>query len=846
MRVDVFPEHATPAPGQPVVLTVQVFNSAPVISAHRIRILGVDEKWVSVDHDQLSLFPESTGVVTVTITLPAGIPSGTRRIAIQVHELTPPSRTETVNVDLTIPAEQGARIAVDPVSVTGGSKTTVGVTLANDGNTELTLRLDAVDEEDKLTFVFDPPVVELSPGERITASAKIKGKRPFAGTPKPRTYTVRALGTDPPLEAFGSFVQNPRLSRGTLGLVGLLAAVSVFAVVIAMSFAKVVDKSTADRDLLLQVIQGRRTGAVTNPGSLGGTVALLTSGAGVAGVTVEAFESSNTSTPVLTTATADDGTYTVGGLGEGSYKLRFQGAGFNELWYPQSLTADNAKAVELQAGQNQRGLDVRLGGVPGKLSGRVNGDAAGATVSLFLPGGATAGGNGTGTNASTLVNGTTQTVPTVPTSDPAAATLGALVASTTVGGDGAFVLANVPSPSTYDLVVKKDGFATEVQRVNLGAGEERAGIEIVLRKGDGLIQGKVFDANGPLGGATITASDGKSTAATVSLTQDDVGGFTLRNLPTPATLTLLVSKTGFATQSLTLSLATAQQLTGVVVTLSGGSGSISGTVSLASNGAPAGGVSVVVSDGSITLQTVTLSVGAVGSYQVTGLPVPSTYTVTFSRADLASITQAVDLDTFGQRDRSDIGASMPDATGAVTGTVTELDSLPVEAVGEVAVSLSDGTTTLRTTSATDPTPGRYLIANVKPGTYTLTFDRRGASPVSFIVSIGAGQILVQDAQVGEPAAIVGRVLIASGPNAGQPLQNAEVRLFVLSQYPNTVLTKVQTDELGNFVFTDLVAPESYLLEFAYPPGAPAQTTRTLFTLAAGETRAVPDVPLSTG
>jgi hypothetical protein len=845
MRIDVFPEHATPAPGEPVLLTVQVFNSAPVISAHRIRVLGVDEKWVTVDHDQLSLFPESTGVVLVTITLPAGIPAGMRRISIQVHELTAPNRTETVNVDLTIPAEQGARISVDPIAVTGGTRTTVGVMLANDGNTDLHLTLDAVDEEDKLSFHFDPPIVDLSPGERITSSARIKGRRPFAGSPKARTYTVRALGTDPPLEAFGSFVQQPRLSRGVIGLVGLLAAVSVFAVVITMSFAKIVDKSSADRDLLLQVVQGRKAGTVTNPGSLGGKVSLLTSGAGVGGVTVETFDSGNTGAAISTTATAADGSYVVSGLPKGSYKLRFQGAGFSELWYPQSLIPDNAKAVDLQPGQNAAGLDVRLGGVPGKLSGKITGDAAGATVALYLPGGSSAaGGNApsSGTGVA-LANQATSTTTPAPTSAVDTNGLGALVNSTSVAADGAFVLENIPSPSVYDLVIQKDGFATEIQRVNLSAGEERAGIEVLLRKGDGLIQGKVFDASGALGGATITASDGKSTSATVSLTQDNVGSFTLRSLPTPATLTLLVSKAQFATQSLTLTLAPGQQLTGVVVTLSGGAGSISGTVLLANGGTPAGGVGVQITNGSITLQTVTLSVGTVGSYEVTGLPVPSTYTVTFSRPDLASITQAVDLDPFVKRDATNINGSMPDATGRVFGTITEETSqIPI---GEVDVQLTDGTTTFRTKSASQPSPGDYLIAGVKPGTYTLTFDRRGATPVSLIVSLGAGQALQQDAVVGKPASITGSVDFINNVNVHQPLQNAEVRLFVLSQYPNTVLTKTTTDANGNFSFTDLVAPESYILEFAYPAGAPAQTTRTLFTVQPGTNPIISTVTLTT-
>jgi len=78
MRIDAFPAHATLIPGQPAVVTVQVFNTSPVISAHTIRVLGVDPSWVTLDQTQLSLFPDTTGSVVVTITLPRGIPAGTR------------------------------------------------------------------------------------------------------------------------------------------------------------------------------------------------------------------------------------------------------------------------------------------------------------------------------------------------------------------------------------------------------------------------------------------------------------------------------------------------------------------------------------------------------------------------------------------------------------------------------------------------------------------------------------------------------------------------------------------------------------------------------------------------
>jgi uncharacterized surface anchored protein len=239
-----------------------------------------------------------------------------------------------------------------------------------------------------------------------------------------------------------------------------------------------------------------------------------------------------------------------------------------------------------------------------------------------------------------------------------------------------------------------------------------------------------------------------------------------------------------------------------------------------------------------------LSVTPLGTYKVSGLPVPGTYTVTFSRPDLADVTQAIDLDPFSRRDVTGINASLPDATGAVAGTVHEVN-LGGPGVGEVDISLSDGATTYRTKSATSPTPGQYLIPNVRPGTYTVTFARKGATPVSFIISIGAGQLVGQDAAVSVPASISGSVDFVDLASVHHPLPGAEVRLFVLSQYPNTILTKTTTDVNGNFSFTDLVAPESYLIEYAYPPGAPAQTTRTLFTISAGANTSVATVTLTT-
>ena len=854
MRVTTSASVVQITPGQPSTVTVDVFNSSDVISAYRIKVLGLDQQWVGMTpEDPLPLFPGTSGVAILTITLPKGIPAGVRRAEIQVNELTQPLRSELVRLDLSVPAELGLTISIDPVSSVGRKRATIGVLVENTGNDERNVVLAVVDEEDKLKADIGTPLIVLAPGERVSATAVLKGKRKLAGTPIVRPFVVQAQGSEPPVQAFGTFVQKPLISRGLLALAGLLLAVSVFATVITASLARVVDKSSADRDLVLQVVRGSEGGGTGGQGVVSGTVQLLALAKPLAEVTVAAFEAANTATPVASTATVADGTYSLVGLALGTYKIRFEGAGFTDLWYPAALTAADALPIDVGAAP-VTGIDADLDGIPATITGKVLGDdPAGATVTLALPGGSTTGSTGSPT---------------------AAAEAGAVVASVTVDATGTFTLEKVPSPRIYDLVVAKPGFVPETQQVELGGGERREGISFALRKGDGLISGHVSSPDGLLGGVTITASDGHATSATVSLTTGDLGAFTLRDLPTPSTLTVLFSATGFASQTLTLTLDAAQQLDGVDVTLGVGSGSISGTVRLTKGVPPitsvAGGVSVSVSNGQVVLQTRSLSVavpgactaidttGCIGSYTVDGLPVPGNYTITFSRSDLADQTRSIDLDAFGNRTRSKVDATLLSATASVFGTVNEVVSSGGSDVrrglGEIQITLASSTATFQVTSASVPTPGAYRIDAVAPGTYSLSFNRPGARPISQIITLRAGDEIQVDQTLGAASSITGRVLNLDGTSI---VSGAEVRLFQADKYPATRLATIITGTDGLFVFPNVDGPQSYIVEIAYPQASPGQVTKTVVvgasgsipgatTCALGDACAIGDVRVDTG
>lgn len=844
MRVDVTPRKADIVPGQAMAVVITITNNSLVIGGYAIRVLGADPGWVQLDADQVSLFPDESRTVTATITAPHGIPAGLRRIAVQVRELTPPQATSITAIDLTVPSDRSVQVRLDPVAVTAGRRASFSLLVENTGNSTLRARLAGEDPEGRVRFHFEPTLVSLGPGEHAVVDLHAEARRPIAGSP-----TVRVLNvfldelpadlfdrTRPPPEhedraavATGTFLQRSLLTRGALSLLGLLAAVTVFAIVITVAMSRLVGQSAADRDLALQVAAARNAGSEIGTSGIAGQVRLLTSKKPVPGVSVVVFAATNTASPLATTATDDQGRYAVTNLASGQYKISFRGAGFVQLWYPGATSDADATIVRLAPGQQLNGLNVTLGGVPATISGTVSGEDV-STAKLYLE--------------TTSVTSTTGVAPNAQRAEPIPQPPGppdngsAVVQSVPIGGDGAFTLTNVPSPSIYLLVVVKTGYATSTQRIDVGAGEHRTGVALLLRKGDGLISGTVSDASGPLPDVTITATAGQSTASTVSLTEGTPGAFTLRQLPTPASFTVVATKTGYATQTLTLTLSAGQKLTGVAMMLGQSAGSLRGTVTSLPSNRPAAGVSVTITDGLLTVHTETESTEEVGAWKVGGLPVPGTYTVTFSRSDLAAQTVSVSLDPSGritpgsvgtQVTNSGIAVSMKSATATVYGTVTQRGGATVcdaqNHLAEATVTLSAGTTSYTVTSARNKC-GQYRIEHVPPGTYTLTVSSgTGTSPTALVVRLAAGDVVAKNVTLAQPAAIRGKV-VSTDPSA-VPRPGWTVFLYRGSQYPTTVLRTTVTAADGTFAFQGLDAGDYIIAVGPTSDAGNAVTTKTV-------------------
>jgi len=897
MRLSVSPTRVELDQSQSFTLAITVTNTGTVIGGYHLRILGADPSWVRLDAENLSLFPESTETVLARIEIPPGVGAGDRRIAVQVREVTPPQAVAVAEVELTVPGRESVRMSLSPMSVTCGKKGRFSVVAENTGNTPVSVAPIGTDPEAKIGFTFVPDVLDLAPGEHVITDLRTSARRRWFGTPVVRPFALSAVtpserdeiqaraaaaiqakrrakrlgrkntvaepatGQAPPEPpkplAQGSIIQKPKLGRGVLSLLSLLLAVTVFAVVITVALSRLVGVSAADRDLAIQVAQARNdASAGTGSSALGGTVTFLTGGAPAADVTVEVFSAGDLTTPVISTATDKDGAWTVATLSAGSYKIRFRGAGFAELWYPNSLSGADATAVKLDQAQKVTDLAVTLGGLPATISGKVTGaDVAGSILTVQVPteflhpvdtggsssgtGGDAAAGDagGAAAGAAAAAAGAGGAATEAGAADAAASGAdtsipsGAALQTVPIASDGLFTLTDLPSPAVYDLVVSKPGFAADSQRVDLSGGESRSGVTLVLRSGDGLISGTVTGPAGPLGNAVVTAVSGENTIRTLTLTKGTVGAFTLRGLATPATYTVTVTAPGYTTVTSTLTLTEAQKLTGVLLSLQTSAGTLSGTVTLAADGSPAAGVAVSVAAGSDKpLATVTQSGAAAGAWSVAGLPVPGTFTITFSRDDLQSQTVSVAMNaagvvTSGAGADGAVTVAMVSAYATVSGTVRQQGGAGGDvAVGEATVTLASGEASYTVTSASLPAAnlGRYYIGHVQPGTYTMSVVRKGTSPTTVIITVTAGQNLVYNPVLIAPASVSG--LVTSG---GKPLPGAEVAMYLSSQYPAKVYAQTTADASGHYSFTGVDAPQAYVLEVRDASGPTTAVTVVL-------------------
>jgi hypothetical protein len=715
VKTDLQISHLEVTPGQSSRVSIEVINNAEVIDGITAIVDGINPDWIRLERPLISVFPDASDQLELVFDIPATCPAGDYLVIVRIVSTIDDDRQTVHDFWLTVTPAPALGITLTPQIVTGGSTASFVATIANTGNTNAPITVEALEPTRDIDCTVDPTNLLLPQGDIADVEVQLRGKRPWFGDPVVRTIDVSALVDDIRVEARATFRQKARIARGLLTALILMGIVLLWALI----FLLVISEIRRTEDPAKAVGAGFMTGPDNIPiarvaATVEGVVTAQTTGQGVPRITVEAqrINREGLLESVASAATDDEGRFSIKSLIPGTYKLRFSADGFVETWYPDAGDASTAEEIRLDPRQTRDDLDIVIAGRNnGVLEGRIAipPDAVGTELTV----------------TATLVPG------------------GEQVAQVTTT-DGSFVLTDLPTPATYNIAVTGPGFQTQQFEQTLGGGQTSVINTLDLTAAAGSISGTVVDGDlRALGGVTVTARSGDLTVTSVTPTAGSVGRFEFIGLSTPQTYSLTFEFPGYDPTTIALALDPGASLTDQNVVLTGGRGTITGTA-IRADGSAVGGATVTVLGQDVTSTTTTLTAqgqgGGPGSFTVEGLPVPGNYTVSISAPGFQTETLSALLVGAAPRPLGNV-VLLPD-TAQVSGTVSASGG---GGLGEVRVTLSDGTERTRSTISASNPAGRFSFAGVPPGSYTLTFEApSGFATRIVLIRVVAGADLNQN------------------------------------------------------------------------------------------------------
>lgn len=756
MRVLTSTPRIDTAPGGDVDVVVDVVNTSHVIDGVTARVIGLDPDQVTSTPGLLPLFPDSTGSLTLSVHVPQTFPAGRHPLTVEVASSIPTQRSEHLDLDLVVTPRPRVKARLQPSVRRSRRRGHYLVECLNTGNVPLTLALTADEPERTMRCAFSPPVLTVEAGTTGSSLLTIKAKRRLFGSDLDRPVRVEVVseehGVDDSVVAV--LRQRPLIPRGLLTVAVLLCILGLWAGSFLLGLSKVFDGdpltksapasfflTAGDPDGMKRVASSLpgdvlAKGGTLPPGvggGLSGTVTASSTGAGAARIVIEALRPTRDGLVlVASAATQADGSYTLLGLLPGGYYLRFSAPGYETSFYPSAGSQSGATTVPVRAGRIRARVDSNVVGLPASITGRVD---PGETLS----------------RPTTVV--TARSLHSASTSP---------VASARTDADGRFVLPRLPAPGTYELGFTTPGYAPTTILSKVGGGQARSEPTVRLSAGDGSISGQVLQVDGsgakaPLGAVTVTTTVEGQPATTATPTTGQVGRFSLTGLPTPGTYVLTFARPGFGATTRSVDLLPGQSST-LEVELRSGTGTVEGVVldGAGADDVGLGGVTVTVGGTSTPLTTTTLTNGSVGSYALSGLAVPGSYTLTFSRPGYEPQTVPVRLDARAPAAKAD--ATLTPGTGQLTGRVLGADGAPVAGA---TIAVSDGSEVRETTTVSTGAggPGSYRVTGLAPGTWTVTVSGPGLRQQTALVTVAAARATCQNL----------RAVPATAPDPGDPV-----------------------------------------------------------------------------
>ncbi|WP_298347307.1 carboxypeptidase regulatory-like domain-containing protein [Ferrimicrobium sp.] len=688
-------------PGEPTSSVMHIRNLSDHPLNLSFALLGLEAGWYQLPQAIDELAPLATLEVTCVFTLPRGYPPASLPVTFVATEITNPSLQHRAAFTLEIGDARSVGIRLDPDEIDGRHRGHFRVIIRNRGQRPERYRLVAKVTDQSVRIHLDNPTPVVPPGQETIINGTIATKAKLSGASRRFPFSISAQGPSQPAEVTGAFVARAELGTKTAKIAVLLAVLLVWGALASIGITAF-DSSLHKRAIAAQ--------SVSNP-TAQPTKAKVTPSSSTS---PSSHPASTSTTPSTATSSGVTLTGTVSGLSPG---------GVTVTATPVSDTAPATAA-------NLSGQPASQGVVYG--------------------------------NSSNTITTNTQ--------------LGSQV-STTTAPDGAFVLAGLRAGVSYLITFSKPGFTTHKILFSPTSSSRQVTLNVQLVPGTGSLGGTVTGANGPLGNAKVTVTNGLLTFTThTSSVGNATGTWSITQISTPGSYLITASAPNYGTQVTTVTLGPSASQSNITQHLVANVGSITGVISSATTNGPLGGATVTASNGSTVYTATTFTTGEVGGYILPNLPIPANWTLTFGDQGYQTQTERVALSG-----NTAVSTVLSQSGGNLAGTITLPDNSPSTATTTIGLVLSNGSEVYKTLS-TSRTAGSstvsYQFPQVLPGTYTLTAEGFGFETTSKDVTLTPGattdaNLTMSSAPANgiDTATITGSVTAAvGGPLAGVPIE----------------------------------------------------------------------------
>lgn len=758
-RLILSPAAVEAAPGSATEVRVSVTNPTERATGVRLSVAGIEPSWLRAPEPYEGLAPGATVVAEMAVTVPVGHPPCQIVGSVSVED----DEGIAATADLVLTVLDGSVVSavIEPPEARGGWRALTHVVLRNRGQAPVRVDLQASSPERDLRVAFDNPTQLLEPGHEVRVRSRVRARRRLTGSPRRLPYAIRVRTSGTPVQVEGAFVQRPVLGSWITKIVALGVVVALWAAVAAVGIT----------NLSKNVSNSAKQHAANNSPPLstpGGPSAGTASGGGASsgGGSSAGGGGGSSSTGAGGQASTASGPAGAGSRLSGKVSAT-QPGGVKVTVTPTSLTSQTYQATTLSSYRTQKSHGVELLSASAPLTklyggALLSGPASGATpgldalstttspdgfwafasitkpgyylVAFSKPGYATAdyvvniprGGKAVTLQARLVPGNGSLSGSVAGPSGPLGGvkititdgTVSLTTRTPTVGAVGTWSVHGLTTPDTYLVTADLAGYSTQTTLVTLGAGGSQSGVDLTMSPGKGSISGTVVSATTgkPVGGLTVTASDGQVSRTTTTTTVATIGSFTLPDLTVPGTYALTVSGNGYVsqTQQVTLSSNPSKDNATVNPTVTPSGADVTGVVSSTTGGGLAGAGAILSSQTNV-YKTLTTSSGTVGSFDFGQVP-PGQYVLTAE--DFGYTTESAQV-SVGPGQTQTVNLSLPYvgqkslATATIQGSVASL--ITAKPIIGAEISL-DG----QTASVTTDSNGQFTIAGVNPGTHTIT------------------------------------------------------------------------------------------------------------------------------